>query len=53
MLLAHYKNAGLTFNLNFLEQTSKAGLFAYRGEWVLVEGKVGYANAVREISDPV
>lgn len=34
-----YKESGLLFNVNFLEQTSEAGLFGYRGELVLVEGE--------------
>lgn len=41
MLLEQYKNAGLLFNQNFLENTSTAGLASFRGELVLVEGGIG------------
>jgi hypothetical protein len=44
MLLQQYNEAGLLFNSNFLDATSKAGLNAYRGELVLVEGEVGDAK---------
>lgn len=40
MPLSQYKDSGLLFNQNFLEQTSQAGLFGYRGELVLVAGEV-------------
>jgi hypothetical protein len=44
MLLENYKNSGLLFNLNFLEQSDTAGLFGYRGELVIVEGEVADAK---------
>ncbi len=44
MLLDKYKDAGLLFNVNFLENASSASLSAFRGEWVLVEGGVGDAK---------
>lgn len=44
MPLDKYKQAGLLFNMNFLEKTSEADVFAYRGELVLVEGEVGDAK---------
>ncbi len=40
MLLEKYNASGLLFNTNFLEQTSRSGLFSYRGELVLVQGEV-------------
>ena len=40
MPLAQFKEDGLLFNTNFLDQTSTPGLFAYRGELVLVEGEI-------------
>ena len=39
MLLNEYKEKELLFNSNFLEQTSEAGLYAYRGELVFIEGE--------------
>jgi len=44
MPLDKYKEAGLLFNVNFLEKTSEAGVFGYRGELVLIEGEVGDAQ---------
>lgn len=44
MSLEQYKAAGLLFNTNFLEQTSEAGVFGYRGELVLVPGEIGDAK---------
>lgn len=44
MPLEKYKQAGLLFNVNFLEKTSEAGVSAYRGELVLIEGEVGDAK---------
>lgn len=41
MPLKEYKDKGLLFNQNFLEQSSEAGLYGYRGELVLIEGEVG------------
>ena len=40
MLLHTYKDAGLLFNTNFLEATSNADIFGYRGELVLIEGEI-------------
>lgn len=40
MSLESYKAAGLLFNQNFLEATSTAGLYGYRGELVLVQGEI-------------
>ncbi|MES9935136.1 MAG: hypothetical protein ABW120_00145 [Sedimenticola sp.] len=40
MTLQRYKETGLLFNNNFLEETSESGLFGYRGELVLVEGDI-------------
>jgi hypothetical protein len=40
MPLSTYKDSGLLFNQNFLEQTSQQGLFGYRGELVLIKGEV-------------
>lgn len=40
MPLQQLKESGLLFNTNFLDQTSTSGLFAYRGELVLVEGEI-------------
>lgn len=44
MPLDKYKEAGLLFNVNFLEKTSEAGLAGYRGELVLIEGESGDAR---------
>jgi len=45
MLLDTYKDAGLLFNQNFLENTkTTAGLSGFRGELVLVEGGIGDAK---------
>lgn len=43
-LLENYKSSGLLFNDNFLEQTSEAGMFGYRGELVLIGGEVADAR---------
>ena len=40
MLLNTYKERNLLFNQNFLDQSSQAGLFAYRGELVLKPGEI-------------
>ncbi|MCG7996417.1 MAG: hypothetical protein JAZ06_13455 [Candidatus Thiodiazotropha taylori] len=40
MPLQQFKEEGLLFNTNFLDQTSTSGLYAYRGELVLVEGEI-------------
>lgn len=44
MLLEKFKESNLLFNANFLEAASEAGLFGYRGEWVLIEGGIGDAK---------
>lgn len=44
MPLQKYKDEGLLFNTNFLEQTSEAGTYGYRGELVLVKGEVADAK---------
>jgi hypothetical protein len=44
MPLNKYKESGLLFNSNFLEESSDAGVFGYRGELVLIEGGVGDAK---------
>lgn len=44
MPLDKYKQAGLLFNMNFLDKTSEAGVSAYRGELVLIEGEAGDAK---------
>lgn len=51
MTLKKYKDAGLLFNSNFLEQTSEAGVSGYRGELVLVEGEV--ADAKGHVKPPI
>ena len=51
MPLDKYKESGLLFNVNFLEQTSEAGVFGYRGELVLVGGEV--ADAMGHAKPPV
>ena len=40
MLLDKYEQSGLLFNKNFKEKTSNDGMFAYRGELVLIEGEI-------------
>ncbi len=44
MPLAKYKDSGLLFNSNFLEQTSDGSMYGYRGELVLVEGEAADAK---------
>lgn len=44
MPLENYKAAGLLFNSNFLERSSRDELKGYRGELVLVEGEVADAK---------
>lgn len=44
MPLERFKAEGLLFNSNFLDTTSEAGVAAYRGELVLVEGGIGDAK---------
>ena len=38
MLLQQYKENGLFISVNFLEETSSAGTWGYRGDLVLVAG---------------
>lgn len=40
MLLQQYKENNLLFSVNFLEQSSDANLWGYRGDLVLIEGGV-------------
>lgn len=53
MLLAEYKQAGLLYYTNFLEETSESGIWGYRGDLVLVEGEagdeMGHAKPPREV----
>ncbi|MEW8013668.1 MAG: hypothetical protein AB2807_02425 [Candidatus Sedimenticola endophacoides] len=51
MTLDAYKEQGLLFNNNFLEETSTAGTVGYRGELVLIEGEV--ADAKGHVKPPV
>ncbi len=51
MPLQKYKEAGLLFNSNFLEETSESGVSAFRGELVLIEG--GVADAKGHAKPPV
>lgn len=51
MPLKKYKDSGLLFNSNFLEQTSEAGVSGYRGELVLIEGEV--ADAMGHVKPPI
>jgi len=51
MPLKDFKDAGLLFNSNFLEQTSEADTWGYRGELVLVEG--GPSDDVGHSKPPV
>lgn len=44
MPLERFKADGLLFNSNFLDATSQAGVSAYRGELVLIEGEIGDAK---------
>ena len=44
MSLEQFKSSGLSFNSNFLEQTSQPGVSGYRGELVLVEGEIADAS---------
>jgi hypothetical protein len=44
MPLEKFKDAGLLFNSNFLEQTSEPGTWGYRGELVVVPGEVADAK---------
>lgn len=51
MLLEKYKDAGLLFNSNFLEETSETGTSGYRGELVLIEGEI--ADSKGHLKPPV
>ncbi len=51
MPLERFKAEGLLFNTNFLTATSEAGMTAYRGELVLIEG--GVADAKGHTKPPV
>jgi hypothetical protein len=51
MPLQNYQSSRLSFNTNFLEQTSTPGTYGYRGELVLVEGEV--ADAKGHVKPPV
>lgn len=48
MLLDTYEQQGLFYNVNFRAATSAAGLAAYRGDLVLVEGEVADAQGRRK-----
>lgn len=48
MLLDRYEKEQLLFNMNFKEATTSAGIAAYRGELVLIEGEVGDAQGRRK-----
>lgn len=47
-MLHRYEQNALFFNSNFFEATSLAGVFAYRGDLVVVEGEVGDAQGRRK-----
>ncbi|MES9965664.1 MAG: hypothetical protein ABW074_00155 [Sedimenticola sp.] len=53
MALQKYKESGLLFNNNFLDETSESGIYGYRGELVLVEGGIadakGHAKPPEEV----
>jgi len=44
VILQKYQEAGLLFNVNFLEKTSTDGVYGYRGELILIEGEKGDAQ---------
>lgn len=48
MLLDRYETDQLMFNMNFKEATTTAGVTAYRGELVIIEGEVGDAQGRRK-----
>lgn len=48
MLLDRYEKEQLLFNMNFKEATTQAGVAAYRGELVVIEGEVGDAQGRRK-----
>jgi hypothetical protein len=48
MLLDRYEKDQLFFNMNFKEATTSAGMSAYRGELVIIEGEVGDAQGRRK-----
>lgn len=48
MIFKTYEEKGLLFNSNFTEPAGAPGLFAYRGDLVLVEGEVADASGRRK-----
>jgi len=48
MLLNRYEQDALLFNSNFSEETREAGMMAYRGELVIIEGEIGDAQGRRK-----
>lgn len=48
MILKSYEQQGLLFNSNFTESAGAPGLFAYRGDLVLIQGEVGDASGRRK-----
>ncbi len=48
MLFDRYEKDQLLFNMNFKEATTTAGVAAYRGELVIIEGEVGDAQGRRK-----
>lgn len=48
MLLDRYESQGLLYNVNFKEATSRAGLWAYRGDLAIVEGEIADAQGRRK-----
>ncbi len=52
MIINTYKTDNLLFNTNFLEESSTAGLFGYRGDLVIVDGGLddkGHPNPPEEV----
>jgi hypothetical protein len=48
MVLDKYEQQSLLFNMNFKEACSEAGMFAYRGELVLIEGEIADSQGRRK-----
>jgi len=48
MLLNQYEQDALLFNSNFSEDASEAGMMAYRGELVIIEGEIADAQGRRK-----
>lgn len=48
MLLDRYENDQRLYNANFKEATSSGGMYAYRGDLVLVEGEIADAQGRRK-----